>query len=566
MYSQPIKPLDIVPEGVSPDDFEKWRKAVFGTVMATRSANILSGALLAADSGVMDPDVMKDSETPGDVMCVAPMSVYLGARWNNGLTVAQAYTEWSEWDRRGKPESYQRDGQPHAYSATIAKNDPGRFVMKQEFLTEQQKQEGKTTEWKPYKRAVLSAVAIFQSNMSEALIGHLESESTTYRTAVAQGDLLRILHEIRVKSICGTKSITDVVYKAIRAVVEPRDSNVQQKETESMSDYVLRFRKLVAAAHAIRMLNGSPLGEEDCIRGFFRGLNGRFDQVKLPWVTSLGVFTSLEAAITTASNNAKEMESMQPAKRGIEHVSEGQGATRDAPNAGGLSQTKRRWTRSYDAQRANPSSSLGSQTVLHYGDQGDEELYSAEEVQRFIDDAVSANAGSVVLNVQGRSKPEFGYLSQHHPLQFEDEQGRSRPEYFYASQRHPTVLSTTSGAPESWAQTPAMYMFQGGGSPSVHPPVYSAVPMFGSSVGSQSMDVFLAGGPQQVCRNFAVTGRCDFEIVNGKPCRFAHVRPAQVAGAPPRQASTPQVTPHLQASTPQVTPVRNPFAAKQPNQ
>ena len=46
--------------------------------MATRSANIISGALLAADSGVMDPDIMTDPETPGDIMCVAPMSLFLG--------------------------------------------------------------------------------------------------------------------------------------------------------------------------------------------------------------------------------------------------------------------------------------------------------------------------------------------------------------------------------------------------------------------------------------------------------------------------------------------------------
>jgi len=77
---------------------------------------------------------------------------------------------------------------------------------------------------------------------------------------VAQGYLLRVIHEIRVKSICGTKSATDVVFEAIRAVVEPRDSNMLQKETESTSDYVLRFRKSVAAAHAIRVMNGSPLG------------------------------------------------------------------------------------------------------------------------------------------------------------------------------------------------------------------------------------------------------------------------------------------------------------------
>jgi len=76
---------------------------------------------------------------------------------------------------------------------------------------------------------------------------------------VAQGYLLRVIHEIRVKSICGTKSATDVVFEAIRAVVEPRDSNML-KETESTSDYVLRFRKSVAAAHAIRVMNGSPLG------------------------------------------------------------------------------------------------------------------------------------------------------------------------------------------------------------------------------------------------------------------------------------------------------------------
>ncbi len=142
-------------------------------------------------------------------------------------------------------------------------------------------------------------------------------------------------------------------------------------------------------------------------------------------------------------NTMGSMGSMQTARRSIESLGENQGATRDASNVGGSGQTKRRWTRGYDAQRANPSSSLGLPTVLHYNDLGDEEMYTAELAQRIVDDAVSANAASMIFNVQGRSWPDF------------------------VNAPHLT-------------QGPTMYMFQGGG----HPTLYQAVPTGESGVGT----------------------------------------------------------------------------------
>ena len=59
----------------------------------------------------------------------------------------------------------------------------------------------------------------------------------------------------------------------------------------------MRFKRLVATAHGLRVINNTQLTETGCITGFLSGLKREYDVVKIHWQANVSQFASLDAAI-----------------------------------------------------------------------------------------------------------------------------------------------------------------------------------------------------------------------------------------------------------------------------
>ena len=125
------------------------------------------------------------------------------------------------------------------------------------------------SEYRVYNRSVLTGFAIMQANMSDALVREM-SVDPNYNRAINAGDLLAMLATLELKVICGSRIPEDVVTAALRSVTNPHEGKHRQKDGETDKDYILRFQRLVSAAHKLRAMNGSALTEDGRISGFCR--------------------------------------------------------------------------------------------------------------------------------------------------------------------------------------------------------------------------------------------------------------------------------------------------------
>ncbi len=83
-----------------------------------------------------------------------------------------------------------------------------------------------------------------------------------------------------------------IISRAISDVLDPRKNNHEHQEREPAEEYTARFERMVESAHSLRALNGSPLLEEHCILGLFKGLNRHFNAIKVNWQLAIEEFTS----------------------------------------------------------------------------------------------------------------------------------------------------------------------------------------------------------------------------------------------------------------------------------
>ena len=322
MYAAPVvNKLDLLQSGMDPSAFETWRREAFDAVLASRSGSGFAGASLAYARGTMDLEVLKDSECPGSMTAVCPMTKFLGVNFMVPLSKDEVYAYVENWYNAGRPDNFVwpvAAGMQPAAPVPIPANDPCRSVRPREQLTPAMRQrmisEGRSTDWKPYKRSIDGAFAIIQSRMTDSMMRSLEEEAR-YARAVIEGDLLAAINQIKIKAIGGYRLLPMIVSRAISDVLDPRKNNHEQQEREPAEEYTARFKRMVESAHSLRALNGSPLLEEHCILGLFKGLNRHFNAIKVNWQLAIEEFTSLDVAIrkvNAAGQNMKDNESDQP--------------------------------------------------------------------------------------------------------------------------------------------------------------------------------------------------------------------------------------------------------------
>ena len=537
------KKLDITQNGTDPNDFETWRKEVFASILATRSGERFSGASLAYDRGTIDLEILKDSECPEDIAAICPMTTFLGANFMVPLTKGQTYAYLEEWNAAGRPDAYQWPqavaGLPNNPVAITA-NDPCRAIRPRETLTAGQRlrmnQEGRHTDWKPYRRCVEAAFALMQANMTESMRQELTSEPE-YLNAISAGDLLGMLNQAKKKAICGHRILSNVIHDAISRVTGPSGEHMQQdKETDA--EYALRFKRLVDAAHGLRALNNSVLTEESCIEGYLLGIRPAFHTVKLQW-QNVGMFASLSDAMTRVKATGQsimqnEAKSRTPAPPAHVAPADSEPVKRKAES---LESSKPARFRSY--RRPFPSSfglSASADTnpghVLMAGEEDfydpDEEVFTAEQVHKIVRDSVLATQ-----NLNFASPMQQPYLQLH---------GYQQP-----------VLATQSISgygQQAWPEQQLNHQLYG--------PSYGyCAPVL---VASQAPRV----GAQQtlpksnhVCKFFAANQICPY----GEACRFVHARPAmreQSQSAHGGGAATPN-------NASPTAPRTNPFATRPGN-
>ena len=536
--------LDMTQSGTDPNDFESWRKEVFAAVLATRSGERFSGASLAYDRGTMDFEILKDSECPEEIAAICPMTTFLGANFMVPLTKGQAYAYLDAWNAAGRPDVYQWPqavaGHP-ANPVAIAANDPCRALRPKETLTAGQRarmnQEGRHTEWKPYRRCVEAAFAIMQANMTESMRQELTSEPE-YLAAVSAGDLLGMLNQTKRKAICGHRILSNVIHDAISRVTGPTGEYLQL-ERETDAEYALRFRRLVDAAHGLRALNNSVLTEEACIEGYLLGIRPAFQQVKLQW-QNIRMFASLNDAMTRVKATGQSMMQNEAKSRSLSSTmpsaqADSESIKRKADGPESPKQARfRPFRRTYSSPMSNSylaDVSAGRVLITEETefDELESEVFTADQVQRIVRDSVLATQA----------------LSYANPAQ--------QP-YFHPNYNQYSIFNTQS-APTSgygslaWPEqqvTGQMYAY---GSPVF---VTNQGPRLGG----------LQGRPKAVseCRYFAANQSCPY----GEACRFVHGQP--IAKDPTQSATGGGLTPSNNAiHAPAINSRTNPFAARPNN-
>lgn len=519
-HTQPPKTLDLVRDGLDPSAVEVWRKQVFAVILSGRGGTAFAGASLAYDRGTVDFEIMKEADCPDSLTAVMANTTFLGMRFAASLTKGQVYLYTDQWIAAGRPNQYQwppQNGQPLLAPVEIANNDPCRSVKPRETLTAAQRQrmaqEGRSTEWKHYKRTMDGAFAILQAHMSEAM-NFAMNQVGAYTLAMSSGDLLEGLSRTKVKAICGTRSLAKVISKAVRNVLEPKETGHQQRENESEEAYTARFKKAVDAAHGLRILGESvtPLSESDCVRGLLNGLRKGFDAEKAHWLLNVLMYGGLEASIERVKELAEHVPKPEVEATPVDNsTSENQPAaqkrkleTADRESAGQRFRYRRPFQNSsaYSAGSSHASGAGYSSNVNGTpgrvflasgnaeGHDYDDDLFTADQVQQLIDEAI-----------------------------------------------HDRMVFATQYAPHPWASHQQPY-----------PPYLQTSPVFQLAAASQPFQhPARTGFP---CRNFARTGQCLY----GSSCKFAHV----ATGAQNETAGGSMAPPSAAPSPARV----NPFAAK----
>ena len=510
-HTSPLKSLDLTREGLDPSDVEAWRRSVFAVILSGRGGTAFAGASLAYDRGTIDFEIMKDADCPENMTAVMANTTFLGMRFAAPLTKDQVYLYTDQWIAAGRPNQYlwpPQNGQPPLAPVEIMGNDPCRSVKPRETLTAAQRQrmtqEGRSGEWKHYKRTMDGAFAVLQAHMSEAMNFSM-NQLGAYTLAMSSGDLLEGLSRIKVKAICGTRPLAKVISKAVRNVIEPKETGHHQREGESEESYTARFKKAVDAAHGLRILGETvaPLSESDCIRGLLNGLRKGFDAEKAHWLLDVLAYGGLEASIervkqlaehvpkpeveTTPADNPTSENSSPVNKRKLEATNNNDG---EAPRQ------RFRYRRPFQtgsaystgsshapgAGYARNANGTPGQIFLTGGsaeaDDFEEDMYTAEQVQQLIDEAVQDKAIFTTQSVDTR-----GYAS---------------PPWQQYQQPY-----------QQYYQQPQVFQVAAFGQPPQYP-VRTGFP----------------------CRNFTATGQCSY----GNNCKFAHVA---ASTAPPTATSAP---------------------------
>ena len=426
----------------------------------------------------------------------------------------------------------------------ISANDPCRSVRQREQLSPDMRQrminEGRSTDWKPYKRSIDGAFAIIQSRMTESMMRSLEEEAK-YARAVIEGDLLAAIHQIKVKAIGGYRLLPMIVSRAISDVLDPRDNNHKQQENEPAEEYTTRFKKMVESAHSLRALNGSPLLEAHCILGLFKGLNRHFDAIKVNWQLESEEFTTLGEAIRkvnaagqTMIDNESDRPGDEQTKRKLE-VDAAAGYEKKKANddrrltvvpevAGARFAKYKAFRRVPMPISAYPSSTaIQPGNVFHtegFQSEADEDLYTAEQVSQIVDEALAENMVFTTQNAVHQP-----YMHYPHAVGGVSLQPSFAPHPYYA---HNFPVYHTGQS----AHYPGM---------AVHPQMISP-------------------RPQQICRLYAANGSCMY----GNACKFLHLDPAGQVAPGTRSQVAPQPA-SASETAPGGAPLRsntNPFAAK----
>lgn len=527
--AQPTKNLELTRDGLDPSAVEKWRKQVFAVILSGRGGVAFAGASLAYDRGTIDFEVLKDADCPDHVTAVMANTTFLGMRFAAPLTKGQVYQYTDHWIAAGRPNQYvwpPRDGQPPLAPVEISNNDPCRSVKPLETLTAAQRQrmaqEGRSSEWKHYKRTMDGAFAILQAHMGEAL-NFAMNQISEYSLAMSSGDLLEVIGRTKIKAICGTRTLAKVVTKAVRNVIDPRETGHHQKESETEEEYTARFKKAVDAAHSLRILGETvtPLSENDCIRGLLTGLRKGFDSEKAHWLLNVAMYGGLEAAIERIKELAEHVPKPEAvAPIGDVPASENQPAapkrkleTADGETTGQRFRFRRPFQNpsSYSPNHTNaPRAGYSPSQVLIAGgglaDHSDEEeTYTADQVQQLIEEAVHDR---MVFATQGWDTRDYAPMPDMHGY-----------------------------APPVW---PHYHQYQNGYQ---RPPHVLQLAAPGRSHQRTNR-------PEVACRNFVNTGHCSY----GNSCKFAHVAEGTRSEAMGRTTSLSSTSP---------APARtNPFAAK----
>lgn len=509
--AQTIIKLDLTACGIDPSDFEGWRKNVFASILANRSTSNFAGAALAYERGTIDMEILKDSECPGTITAIYPMQMFMGNRFMGSLTKDQVYANHDLWVLAGRPGAYAwpaAAGQP--VTLTVASNDPCHSVLPREHMSALQRQrllaEGRYTDWKPYKRCMDGAFAVVQAHMTEAM-NIAMGEIAVYSRAVNSGDLLAAMHEVKIKAVCGNRLQSVVINQAVRDAQDPRHSRSHQKTEESEEEYTSRFKKIVQTAHTLRVLDGTPLSETDCVRGLFHGLKSAFDVVKLEWQYDADRFATLDDAIKRVKEIGRHISNNKPkadesAKRKVEDTPAEQqddkrrtGSERQQVPATHDSQLRMSRFRNF---RRMGQQSIQTGHILYTGDQAQddgEDLFTTEQVSQLIEEAVTER----------------------------------------------TVLIAQSHA----SMLPSVNQAYTVGVPTQHQVFYNAPAQPQMSGGFMIPRQLASRSP---CRHFFATGMCGY----GNDCRFSHATPenhtvpsqgGQQGAANPSAASTVRINP-----------------------
>ena len=496
------KYLELVPNGMDPTAYELWRTNAFAAVLGARGGAAFAGAHLAFDCGMIDVEVLKDAGCPGAITAVSAMTVFLGMKFLTPITKDQVYIYTTHWVGEGRPNLYQwpaQAGQEPQAPVEIGANDPCRTIKPRELVAPPDDRHHK---WESYKRGLDFAFAMLQSSMSEGFKSALR-ETGSYNNAVTTGDLLAVTNIIKIRAIRGNRLMSWVVTKAIDRVLDPVEAGTRQKDAESDDDYCSRFKKLVDAAHSLRINSEggviTPLLERDCVQGLFFGLRKAFDVVKLQWQVGSQEFPDLDSAILrvkiTGQNMTRNSDEATLSKRKFDHSESEQYAQRVTPGFSNTYSRRRVQFPSVPAPAPSlsgrgpapflftpPSNDHSGRIMLteNEDEDNDEALYTEGQVQQLIDEATTAT----VFATHGH------YYNMLPPPQLHWNQG-------------PHVLQVA---------------------PTTH-------------------------HTQHPCRNFVATGTCQY----GTSCKFSHAQPNQVK-SPSAADSTKKIA---------IAPARvNPFAAR----
>jgi hypothetical protein len=489
----------MVQEGVSPIVFDNWRKETFAHILDSKAGSLLAGSFLAYERGHADFLILANPECPEDMVAISPLTTFLGAKFNVPLSKEQVYRYVGAWAAAGRQAVYQWPaiaGQPQTNPVAVSATDPCRAVRPRE-TSSADTQDSRRKEFRAHTRSVQSAIAILQSNMTEALRQELET-SGDYCNAVTSGDLLAMLAEVEKRVICGNRMKEEVVSAALRNVTNPQESGHQQGQAETDEAYISRFRGLVSAAHKVRLMNGTALSEAGCISGFLAGLRPEFDTPKLPWQSNVDQFDSLETVIKLVKSTSQSMlknlknsnASRSPQQSYAQTSSSTEQAKRKVDFAAESDTNEKRRSRPFrNFMRQNPSASLyPARSVLaitedDYDCEDDEHL-AASQINEMIRNAIAEHSVFATQGAHGQAGGMYG-----------------QPQY-QIQQQYPTAAVPTAAVPTAAVQQPMILP------PFMHNP-----------------QIFLAGQglarSERPCNYFSRGLLCPY----GNTCRYAHAAP-----------------------------------------